>query len=188
MGNFLFYKFFEKSQTFYSEEEIDKFECFLWSTGILRIIPDGISWLPFGVWWLFDRFHIFANHNYALFLIYDENKLVHRSCVFPKYFRFPFMQKDDLQIGDTWTHPEYRGQGLATFAIWKILRNYHKPGRHFWYVVEENNKASIRVIEKSGFSLVGKGVRTKHFGISLLGSFELQEKLEEKDLIESLEA
>jgi len=80
-----------------------------------------------------------------------------------------------LQIGDTWTMPEYRGKGLATFAIRKILEKFQKSGRCFWYVVEENNLPSIRVIEKSGFLLKGKGIRTKRLGISLLGRFEMTE-------------
>ena len=101
--------------------------------------------------------------------------MIHRSGIFPGYFRFPFMAADDLQIGDTWTQPEYRGQGLATFAIQKIAEAFRKPGRTFWYVVEQENRASIRAVEKAGFEMLGEGNRTKRFGIRALGAYIIQQ-------------
>ncbi len=80
-------------------------------------MPAGVRGVSFYVWRAFHAAHVFANRDYALLVIYDGDRLVHRSCVFPRYPRFPFMRDDDLQIGDIWTDPDYRGQGLATRAI-----------------------------------------------------------------------
>ena len=86
------------------------------------------------------------------------------------------MAKNDLQIGDTWTLPEYRGQGLASLAVGAIVGACRRPGRAFWYVVDQNNLASIRAIEKSGFVKIGEGIRTKRFGLRALGAFVIVQR------------
>jgi RimJ/RimL family protein N-acetyltransferase len=137
-------------------------------------MPDGVRLNPFAVWWAFHYARIFSNREYGVFSIFRDNMMIHRSCIFPGYFRFPFMSKDDLQIGDTWTSPNYRKQGLATFALSKICEIFAKPKRTFWYVVEEGQYPSIRVVEKTGFKKIGEGRRTKRFGLSILGSFVME--------------
>ena len=47
--------------------------------------------------------------------------MIHRSGVYPR-IPIPSWGTDDLQIGDTWTDPEYRGRGLAT-------RRWHRSSR-----------------------------------------------------------
>lgn len=147
----------------------------LWRPISKSVVPDGVLMMPFAVWWVMHYLHIFANRDYSLFLIYDSKAIVHRSVITPRYFRFPFMAREDLQIGDTWTMPEYRGKGLATFAIQKIVELHKKPGRRFWYVVEEDNIPSIRAVEKTGFVKYGVGVRKKRMGMALFGFFEIEQ-------------
>ena len=148
----------------------------LWRPGTGGLVPSGVSKVPFAAWWLLHSLRVFYNRDYAVFVIYDGDKVIHRSVVFPRYFRFPFMAKYDLQIGDTWTLPEYRGQGLASFAIRAITYACRRPSRTFWYVVEQDNLASIRVIEKAGFVKVGEGIRTKRFGLRALGAFVILQR------------
>lgn len=145
----------------------------LWNPTTLEIVPTGVALLPFGVWWIMHHLHLFVNQDYCLYLIYSGDNLVHRSVITPRYFRFPFMGKEDLQIGDTWTMPEYRGKGLASFAIQKIVELYKKPGRRFWYVVEEDNIPSIKAVEKAGFVKYGAGVRKKRMNVKVIGTFEI---------------
>jgi RimJ/RimL family protein N-acetyltransferase len=104
-------------------------------------------------------------------LIYRADRLLHRSGVFPRYLRFPFMAEDDLQIGDVWTDPANQNRGLASFAIQQILRANARPGRSIWYVVDAANLSSIRVVEKLGFLRVGVGRRSKRLGLGLLDHF-----------------
>lgn len=174
---YLFYR--QDSNIDGSNRETDinsQYEVALWHPGLINIIPSRLSPNPFAVWWFFHQLGIFTNGDYSILLISDSGTLVHRSGIYPKYFRFPFMADDDLQISDTWTHGEYQNRGLATLAIKWILQLCSKPGRHFWYVVEQDNLASIRVIEKSGFIKIGEGDRTRRFGVRLFGSYILKSR------------
>jgi RimJ/RimL family protein N-acetyltransferase len=148
-----------------------------WYPSFTSVLPKGLKKLSMPVWWLFHHLRIFANQEYGIFLIYDNEKLIHRSFIFPKYFRFPFMAKNDLQIGNTYTDPDYRGKKLATFAIQQIVRNYGKTDgnpRKIWYLVAQDNTNSIYVIEKSDFKLLGKGQKNKRFGMSFFGYYAIE--------------
>ncbi|MDR2440412.1 MAG: GNAT family N-acetyltransferase [Planctomycetaceae bacterium] len=148
-----------------------------WHPSFTTVLPKGLKNFSLLVWWLFHHLKLFANNNYSIFLIYDNKKLIHRSFIFPKYFRFPFMTKNDLQIGDTYTDPNYRGKNLATFAIQEIVKNYGKIDgntRNIWYLVDQNNTASIHVIEKAEFKLYGKGQKNRRFGMSVFGYYDIE--------------
>ncbi|MDQ6699463.1 MAG: GNAT family N-acetyltransferase [Acidobacteriota bacterium] len=155
------------------------YRCHIWRPQLTRISPDGFPRFPYWVWWAFHMLGIFRNRSYALCLIYCGEALAHRSVIFPKYFRFPFMTAHDLQIGDTWTDDEQRGKGLASYALRQIVRMETRSGRKLWYVAEEKNTRSIRVAEGAGFRKAGVGVRTKRLGIRLLGSYIVRELLPE---------
>jgi hypothetical protein len=98
-----------------------------WYPSFTSVLPKGLKKFSALVWRLFHHLKLFANSNYGIFLIYDNEKLIHRSFIFPKYFRLPFMAKNDLQIGDTNTDPNYRGKNLATFAIQEIVQSIQDP-------------------------------------------------------------
>jgi lipopolysaccharide/colanic/teichoic acid biosynthesis glycosyltransferase len=149
----------------------------LWRPSATRIVPRGMPLLPFGAWWLLHHLHVFANRDYSLLLIDDGHKIVHRSCVFPRYFRFPFMSRCDLQIGDTWTADEHRGQNLAVFAAQKVFELHRTPRRRFWYICSDSNGPSIRVAEKAGFTPVGKGRRISRWGLRPLGAFMMEQDI-----------
>lgn len=146
----------------------------LWTPSATRILPPGASAMPFAIWWSMHHLRVLGNRDYSLLLIFKGDTVVHRSCIFPPYFRFPFMDKNDLQIGDTWTAEEHRGKGLATFAITKIFELAGKPGRRFWYVVEGANMPSVRAVEKAGFAQIGKGRRIHRLGMRVIGSYLLE--------------
>lgn len=127
--------------------------------------------IPNVFWWLFDRFGIFANRSAGVLMILAGDTLVHRSLVTPRWFRFPGMGRQDLQIGDTWTHPDHRGRGLAKAAIAAIHQAWTQEFRCMWYLVDESNQASVRVIEACGYRYIGAGDRTRPWGIRALGQF-----------------
>jgi RimJ/RimL family protein N-acetyltransferase len=157
-----------------SPSDLEKpYECVFWRPTWFSIAPPGLRIARFLVWWLFHRLRIFSNHDYGVLLVYCDKELIHRSCVFPGFFRFPFMKEQDLQIGDTWTAVEHRRRGIAAFAIKKIFEVCRRPGRQFWYVVEEENLPSIKAVEKAGFLLAGKGGRVNRFGMRLFGKYEI---------------
>ena len=145
----------------------------LWQPSVVKLRPPGVSLCPFSIWWLFHYTHIFSNNKYCVLLISYNNKVIHRSLITPGYFRYPFMGKNDLQIGDIWTEVSFRGQGIATSAIALIFNHFKSEKLKFWYVVNENNLASIKLAERSGFTFCGKGERCSRLGIPLLGRYLL---------------
>ena len=143
----------------------------LWRPSLTELAPPGLHSPALSVWWLFHHLRIFENRRYGVLAIYDGLTPIHRSVITPKWPRFPFMAKEDLQIGATWTHPSYRGRGLAVYAIGKVgeLERRHCP--RFWYLTEESNLASVRAAVGAGFSKYFEGSRTKRFGLRLFGAF-----------------
>ena len=130
--------------------------------------------LPFLAWSLFHFLGVFAGRGYALLLIFRGGALVHRTCLLPAHFKFPFMARADLQIAGLWTHPALRGRGLGEFAIQEALRRVGAPGRTLWYMVRMDNAASIRLAQKAGFQLAALGRRRKLLGLQALGSFVVE--------------
>ena len=148
----------------------------LWRPSLTSLKPPEMPRLPFLVWGLFHHLRIFRNRDYAILIISSGGKMIHCSLVIPPYFKFPFMAARDLQIGDTWTDPEQRGKGLAARAIEEILKQMGNPGRAFWYLVREDNAASIKVAEKQGFRCVGLGSKRAPFGLPVIGRYLLEER------------
>lgn len=175
-----------QNQRFYKHGNIVDYQCELpqgytwklWSPNTASIIPPTGKIYPFLIWYCFHILKIFKNNNYSILIIYFENKAVHRSCVFPGFFRFPFMLKPDLQIGDTWTDPEHGGKGLASFALSKIIEIFSKEERIFWYIVQDDNIPSIKVVEKNEFTLFGLGKKAKRICSSFLGYYVVEKFIE----------
>jgi len=156
--------------------ELDgRYSCEFWKPSLRRLVPQGMSLLPYGVWWFMHYLRLQANQDYGVFVVYERSTLVHYSGIFPGYLRFPFMARNDLQIGDTWTHPGHRGHGIAAFALQRIVESKRRAGRRFWYICPEDNAPSIRTVEKAGFVRLGKGIRTSRFGLRVLGAFVMTE-------------
>jgi RimJ/RimL family protein N-acetyltransferase len=76
------------------------------------------------------------------------------------------MAQQDLQIGNVLTEPEHRGRGLATLAICKVVELMARQRRTFWYLTAEDNRPSIRAVERAGFRLAGVGTRERPFSFS----------------------
>lgn len=146
----------------------------LWMPHWRSVSPHGFPALPFTLWWLMDRLRVFSNRDYAIYVVTCGDQIVHRSCVFPRWFRFPFMRASDLQVGDTWTHPDHRGNGLASHALSAILHHCARPDRRFWYVVAKDNTPSLCVARKAGMQVAGEGCRQKRLGIGALGCYVIR--------------
>jgi RimJ/RimL family protein N-acetyltransferase len=145
----------------------------LWRPSPSGLRPPAVTGAGAYVWAAFHTLHLFSNRDYAAVLIREGGEPVHRSYVFPRWARFPFMAADDLQIGDTWTAPAARGRGLARLAIRAALAHFARPGRRFWYVAAADNHPSIRAAEGAGLRRVAVAHRTAPFGVRLVGRYEL---------------
>lgn len=135
--------------------------------------PAGLPGWQYRIWWLFDRIGVFANRGFGVLMIREGDRLIHSSLVTPRYFRFPEMAADDLQIGATWTDPDMRGRGLGKLAVALIHKAWKGEFGRMWYLVGEDNIASIRVIEASGYRLLGTGSRQSLPGLGALGRYRI---------------
>ena len=144
-----------------------------WRPGPWRLRPPGAPATPFLAWGLFHLLRVFASREYAQVLIYEQGRLVHRTCLLPAHYRFPFMAPGDLQTAGIGTHPDRRGAGRGLIALHEVFRRHQHPQRVLWYMVREDNLASIRLAEKGGFHLCGHGLKTALLGVGLLGCFQI---------------
>ena len=150
----------------------------------IRLWRPGTDGLPFHrealarnlAWFAFTRLGLFANREFAELSLWRDRRLLHRLVVTPRWLRFPFMDADDLQIGDLWTAPQERGKGLARAAIAAAHARLGAPGRRFWYLADETNAASVGLIESCDYSFIGTGRRTAPLGLRPVGSFRLDER------------
>lgn len=122
-------------------------------------------------WWILSRAGAFARPGFAEVCIEQEGKIIHRLIVTPGWFRFPFMARGDLQIGNVWTAPVARRRGLARVAIAEAHQRFGRSASRFWYVIDADNAASAAVARSCGYRLVAVGRRTRPLGLALLGRF-----------------
>jgi RimJ/RimL family protein N-acetyltransferase len=122
-------------------------------------------------WWLIDKLGLFSGRDLTVVAVHRDGKPLHRLLVSPKWYRFPDMRAGDLQMGMLWTAPEARGQGFARLAIEAVHARFAGGYERMWYLVEEDNHASRRLIESFGYREVGRGTRTAPFGLAPVGQF-----------------
>ena len=146
-----------------------------WRPGWFRLRPGGVPAMPFLAWGWCHALGLFASRDYALVLIFAGETLVHRTCLLPAHFRFPFMRPGDLQASGIWTHPDHRGHGLGLAALRAVFHQYRGSGRTLWYMVREDNLASIRLAGKAGFHPWGRGGKVARLGIGALGAYRITE-------------
>lgn len=145
----------------------------IWRPSLGRPRVPGLPAAPFALWSLFHFLRVFATRDYFLVLVRDRGRLVHRTGVFPAHWRFPFMAPRDLQAAGLWTDPAWRGRGLGLAALGAVQRRAECQGRTLWYMVREDNGASIRLAEKAGLLRWGRGGREARPG--LLARYRIRE-------------
>lgn len=90
-----------------------------------------------------------------IFLLLDNDVIVHSSYVSPKVYRFPFMNKNDIQIGPCATNPNYQKKGIYTQMLLLLQNIYSNKERTIWIYTNLKNTASQKAILKSGFEFFG---------------------------------
>lgn len=146
----------------------------VWRPTLARPLRRGLPAAPFAAWSLYHFLGVFATRDYFVVLIRHRGRLVHRTGVFPAHARFPFMAPRDLQAGGLWTDPAWRGRGLGQVALAEVFRRPECQGRTLWYMVREDNLASIRLAEKIGLLRWGRGGRE---GPGLLARYRIAQQL-----------
>ena len=172
---YLFYKLdVGKDMEYVSPQDIrSKYLYYLWKPRSIFSKPPGLPIFPFLIWSIiFFKKSLFSNNGYKVYLILSNNKCINYCVILPFHFKFPFMGSNDFQIGPVWTHPNYKGKGLAKFSVRRIIELYSKEKpASFWYITRAENLASIRLAESLGFEKVGEGERLSPFGIYKIRQF-----------------
>lgn len=151
-----------------------EYEASFWQPSVIRPFPPGAFDLKLASYTFMRLLGLFASPHYGAVLLHRRDGAVaHRSMIIPRFARFPFMAAHDLQIGATYTRPDARGKGLALRAVLEIVNRYAGSGRHFWYLTDEGNAASVAVIRKAGFELLGTGAKLPRYGLRFFGYYDI---------------
>jgi RimJ/RimL family protein N-acetyltransferase len=145
-----------------------------WKPTFSQALPPSISARSFYAWYLLHTFRLMKSQSYGALLIHQNDRLIHRSIIYPAHFRYPFMQANDVEIGSVWTEPDQRGKGLAVCALQLLVQRFARIGS-VWYFTRDANTSSIRVAKKSGLVLVGELKQRKLLGRSLFSKLDAAE-------------
>lgn len=100
-------------------------------------------------------FQIMTLGKTRIYYVKRENTIIHTSYAIPACARFPFMGRDDLEIGPCFTHPAFRGKGIYSRVLSEICQRKSTDISCFYMIVKETNISSIHGIEKAGFVRCG---------------------------------
>ena len=160
MIKLLFYIYDKAPQNKELAQLAQEFKIVIFTPSMFRLKKHYSNLLIYIFWFLFTK------RKYKIvYVINKKNEIIHYSHILPKLFKFPFMQSNDLEIGPCWTSKEYRGRGIYPFILKYIVEKLSQDNRRFWIFAHEDNNPSIKGIRKSGFRFVGKGTKSKVFGI-----------------------
>ena len=95
----------------------------------------------------------------------DDGEIMHLSYVLSRNFKFPFMERDCLEIGPCITNEKYRKMGLYTTVLRFITGFSGYKQKSFYMLVHKDNFASIKGIENSGFVRIGSLKKTKYLKV-----------------------
>ena len=91
----------------------------------------------------------------------NKGEIIHTSLVVPKCWKFPFLDKDDYEIGPCITNEQYRGNGIYPQILNYIVHSHGNKNTKFYMFVAKDNIPSIHGIEKAGFIRCGEANVTK---------------------------
>ena len=134
--------------------------------------PGTPFWRENMMWWGIQTAGLFSRRGFVEIAIWDGNALLHRLVVTPRWYRFPFMARDDLQIGALWTAPTARGRGLARLGVREAIQQMGERGT-VWYVTDASNRASTALADACGFRLAALGERSRPLGVHAFGRFRI---------------
>lgn len=108
---------------------------------------------------LFLFWYLFSRNKYFIVYVKNQNKIIHHSVCITKFYRFPFMDSNDLEIGPCWTDENYRGKGIYPYVLKYVLSNFKDKYDKFFIMTDSDNIASQKGILKAGFEFIGKGTK-----------------------------
>ncbi len=118
---------------------------------------------------LLSRVFFFLISKGRLAIYYVKNQengdIMHTSYVIGKCFKFPFMAKEDIEIGPCQTAKEYRGRGIYKNVLNFINNEKSSCSKTAYMIVKTDNTPSIKGIEAAGFKRVGLLSKSKRLKV-----------------------
>jgi len=102
---------------------------------------------------------------YKIIYLKKDDNIIHYTHILPKFFKLPFLGKNDLEIGPSWTKESYRGKGIFPGVINYVIQSFKEKGRKFYIFADIDNISSQKAIEKARFYMCGNGYKTDFLGI-----------------------
>lgn len=135
-----------------------------------------------------ERAKYFFDKGGELFLVFSEGKLVHIAhlCYYPgirethplEIHPISELKEDEVFIGFCQTHPEFRGKGIYPATLQHIVRYAVAQNKKRCFISSSPaNLASIRGIERAGFSFLEKKRKFRLFGKMFNNQWILSEVL-----------
>lgn len=106
-------------------------------------------------------FWIITGGKYKIYYLCNGIDVAHYSYLIPKCSKFPFMRKEDYEIGPCVTATDYRRKGCYHFILNHITSQAEYQQSVFYMIVKKTNEPSIKGIEKSGFNRDGSVRKTR---------------------------
>lgn len=91
--------------------------------------------------------------NRKSYWMYDKDTVVHKSFLYTNVQIIKLINKTGLVIGSCYTNPNYRGRSIYPKVISHIAKD-NKESKDIFIVVDTNNIASIKGIEKAGYKKI----------------------------------
>lgn len=108
------------------------------------------------------HFMIIARGRMSIFYVKSQdNRILHTSYLIPRCYKFPFMKKNDFEIGPCNTDMSARRKGFYFQTLYTITTDKRLCGSDFYMLVNDQNIPSIKGIEKAGFVKVGYAKKTR---------------------------
>jgi len=124
----------------------------IWRPSLFKLKPPGKP-LKYLIFSFASVLKLLSNRNFFQISVYNQSTLVSSLLVVPKIYKFPYMNKKDIQFIYVMTNYEYRGKSIAAATILESTRYLIDTVESFWYVTSEDNIASLKLAEKLGFKI-----------------------------------
>lgn len=123
---------------------------------VRRITPPLFSSLRNFLWRTYTRLTGGFYYEYQLWL---GDKMVSKDELVTRIPNFRFIPTGGLHLGPGFTPKEERGKGYQRYLQAHVLAAH--PEKDIYACINDDNVASIRCVEKNGFQLFARGIKTK---------------------------
>jgi len=141
------------------ETVLDRYDIEIFSPTLFQLKKHSVKVYIYLFWFLFTK------GQYRIIYVKKDNTIIHYTHILPKFFKFPFMNSKDLEIGPSWTDELYRGKEIFPAVIAYTVQYFKEEKRTFYAFAHIDNIPSQKAILKVGFSKWMNGYKTEKLGI-----------------------